>query len=181
MRKTKVMIIVMVMMSGLMLTASAEDRSPKPDRVEIRHSMLGYRDTVVFYTFKEQRAVMVLNIGNSDETFPITASVYLFDKTTTEKGLKKWINNQHSDALFGDAPEPLATRKLPAGFCTVTSREQTGTSENPAPGRERSRTSRWCSRSRSRSSARMSSFPRSSIRPKFTFGVKMNKYVLITS
>ena len=135
MRKTGMTIIAMVLMSGVVLTASAEDSNPKPERVEIRHSMLGYRDTVVFYTFKEQRAVMVLNIGNSDETFPITGSVHLYDKATTEKDLKKWINNQHSDALFGDAPEPLVTRKLPAGFCKVTSREQAGTSENRGPSK----------------------------------------------
>jgi hypothetical protein len=135
MSKTKMMIITMVMMSGVMFAVSADDLGQKLEKVEIRHSMLGYRDTLVFYSFKEQRAIMVLRINNKDDSFPVTGKAHLFDKTTTEEGLKKWINNQHSDALFGDAPKPLATKKLPTGFCKVTSRKQTGTSENPGPSK----------------------------------------------
>ena len=56
-------------------------------------------------------------------------------KTTTEEGMKKWINNQHSDARFGGVPQHLVTKELPTGFCEVTSRRQTGTGENPGPAK----------------------------------------------
>ena len=135
MNKTKMMLMALVMTGAAILTVSAGDRGRKPEKLEIRHSMLGYRNTLVFYSFKEPRAILVLGIGNKDETFPVTGKVHLFDKTTTEEALKKWINNQHSDALFVDVPKPVATRKLPTGFCKVTSRKQTGTSENPGPGK----------------------------------------------
>lgn len=137
MSKTRMMIMTMVMLGASILTVHADDRSQKPEKIEIRHSMLGYRDTLVFYSFREQRAILVLGINNKDETFPVTGKVHLFDKTTTEEGLKKWINNQHSDGLFVDVPKPIFTKTLPTGFCSVTSRKQTGTSENPGPGKAR--------------------------------------------
>jgi len=39
----------------------------------------------------------------------MTATVYIFDDSVTEDGLKKWLNNQHSDGLFVDVPEPTST------------------------------------------------------------------------
>ena len=105
----------------------------KAEKLEIRHSMLGFRNTLIFYSFNEQRAILVLSINNQDETFPITAKVQLFDKSTTKEELNKWINNQHSDGLFPDIPEPVFTGELPKGCCRVTSYKQTGTSKNPGP------------------------------------------------
>jgi hypothetical protein len=105
----------------------------KPEKFEVSNSMLGYRDTLVFYLFKKQRAILAMSINNKDETFPVTGQVHLFDKGTTEESLKKWINNQHSDGLFVDVPKPLLTKKLPKGFCKVKSSKLTGTSKNPGP------------------------------------------------
>ena len=62
------------------------DRTPK---LEVRHSQIGYRSTLLFYTFKKQHAVLKLQIGNRDKTFPITATVYRFADGVTEEGLKK--------------------------------------------------------------------------------------------
>ncbi|MFT5130936.1 MAG: hypothetical protein ACI8W8_004569 [Rhodothermales bacterium] len=121
--------MTMVLVAGFALAAAAE----KPERLEIRHSMLGYRSTLVFYSFKTQPVILVLNIGNQDESFPVTGKVHLFDKATSEAGLKKWINNKHSDALFVDAAQPSSTKTLADGFCTVTAKKQTGTSTNPGP------------------------------------------------
>ena len=95
--------------------------------------MLGFRNTLIFYTFKDQQAILQLTIANQDETFPVTAKIHLFDKATTGEGLKKWINNQHSDGLFPDIPKPTFTGELPKGACKVTSHKQTGSSENPGP------------------------------------------------
>ncbi|MGL4399493.1 MAG: hypothetical protein ACRCXD_06470, partial [Luteolibacter sp.] len=93
---------------------------------QVRHSMIGPRDTLIFYTFAEKAAVLVLRIDNTAAALPVSATVQLFAPGTTAEALGKWVNNQHSDGLFPDAPEPTATVKLPDGTCTVTAREVTG-------------------------------------------------------
>lgn len=103
-------------------------------KLEICHSMIGFRDTLIFYSFKEQRAILVLSISNKDETFPVTGKIYLFDEATTDEGLDQWINNQHSDGLFPEVPTPIFTGELPKGSCKVTGFKQTGTSKDPGPG-----------------------------------------------
>jgi hypothetical protein len=114
--------------------SAAADRildGKKAQKLEVRHSMIGFRNTLLFYTFKDHQAILTLSIGNTDETFPVKGKVHLFDDATTEEGLKKWINNQHSDGLFPDVPMPIFTRELPEGSCKVTSHKHTGTSESP--------------------------------------------------
>lgn len=57
--------------AALLSTVTFADRVLDRDgaeKIEIRHSMLGYRDTLAFYLFAEQQAVLVLSIGNQDET-----------------------------------------------------------------------------------------------------------------
>ena len=103
----------------------------KAEKLEVRHSMIGFRNTLLFYTFKDQQAVLVLSIGNQDEKFPVTGKIHLFDAATTEKDLKKWLNNQHSDGLFPDIPKPIFTGDLPNELCKVISHKKTGISKNP--------------------------------------------------
>jgi len=98
---------------------------------QVRHSMMGIRDTLVFYTFAEQQAVLVLKIDNSNAGLPVSGTVYLFDPKTTEDGLAKWINNQHSDGLFPEVPEPTLVSKLPAGTFSITERELVGKEKQP--------------------------------------------------
>ena len=135
--RMKVMNWMVIVLSGLMLAAHADERDKKPEKFEIRHSMIGYRSTLVFYSFTEQKAVLVVEINNQDESFPVTGTVHLFEATTSAEELRKWINNQHSDALFIDAPTPVIMEKLPVGFCEITARKQTGTSENPGPAKKK--------------------------------------------
>jgi hypothetical protein len=98
---------------------------------QVRHSMMGIRDTLVFYTLAEQKAVLVLRIDNSNATLPVSGTVYLFTRETTEEGLAKWINNQHSDGLFPEVPEPTLVTKLPEGTFTITERELVGKEKQP--------------------------------------------------
>lgn len=84
-------------------------------------SMLGKRNTLLFYTFKEQKAILSVTINNNDTKFPVTAVVYQFADDVTDESLAKWINNQHSDGLYGDAPEPTANFPVPAEACSVLS------------------------------------------------------------
>lgn len=92
----------------------------------VRHSMIGVRDTMLFYTLAEERAVLVLRIDNKSAPLPVTATVHLFAPDTTAEDLGKWVNNQHSDGLFPEVPEPVTTIKLPDGTCIVTDRELVG-------------------------------------------------------
>ncbi|MFT6863718.1 MAG: hypothetical protein ACJAVK_002279 [Akkermansiaceae bacterium] len=90
------------------------------ERLEVGFGMMGFRDTLILYFFAEQRAVLVLSIGNKDESFPVDGRVYYFDTDTSEEDLKKWINNSYSDALHADAPQPVSKTKLPEGVCKVS-------------------------------------------------------------
>ena len=87
---------------------------------EVRHSMMGFRSTLIFYTFKDQKAVLRVLINNKDKTFPASGVIYVFDQGVTEEGLKKWLNNQHSDGLFPDVPQPTKTLKLSEKAMSVT-------------------------------------------------------------
>ncbi|MDG1356966.1 MAG: hypothetical protein P8P36_02110 [Akkermansiaceae bacterium] len=96
------------------------------EKREVRYSMIGPRDTLIFYTFNNQQAILQLTIGNKDESFPVSGRVLLFSKETSEEGLRKWINNQHSDGLYPEVPEPVHTGPIAAGVCEVTSYKQIG-------------------------------------------------------
>ena len=89
--------------------------------MQIRSSMIGYRDTLIFYSLPDQRAVVKINIDNKGTTFPITATVFLFDANADQEGIDKWINNQHSDALFADALEPTSSYTLPKNKAKILS------------------------------------------------------------
>ena len=90
-------------------------------KLEVSSSFVGYRNTLIFYTLADQKAVLKVVIDNKSKKFPVAASVYLFANDVTEDGLKKWLNNQHSDGLFPDVPNPVATHKLPAESCKALS------------------------------------------------------------
>lgn len=89
-------------------------------RTEVRYSMIGPRNTLLFYTYANQQAVLRILIDNKDESFPISGQVYLFDSSTSAEGLDKWINNQHSDGLYPGVPKPLEVVQLPEGTCSLT-------------------------------------------------------------
>ena len=127
--------IILLFLAALVapLHAGPDLDGKKAEKLEVRHSMLGFRDTLLFYTFKGQRAILQLSISNKDESFAMTGKVHLFDGAATEEGLGKWINNQHSDGLFADIPEPIFSGDLPKGSCKVTSHKLLGTSKNPGP------------------------------------------------
>ena len=63
--------------------------------------------------------------------FPVAGTIYLFPEDTTDKGLKKWINNQHSDGLFPEVPSPTLTHKLPEGVCKAVTTKVLGEKKNP--------------------------------------------------
>ena len=107
---------------------AAEDELPTLDgkakdvhRLEVSVGQLGFRNTLIFYTFAKQAAVLKVSIDNTTKKFPMTGTLYTFPKGTTEEALKKWLNNQHSDGLFVDVPEPVTMNKLPADAIKIVS------------------------------------------------------------
>jgi len=93
------------------------DKSVK--KTEVRHSMMGARDTVIFYEFKNQHTVLVVNLKHQANQFSVTAKVHVFATGVTGKALGKWVNNQHSDGLYPDVPRPLASYPIPKKSCQV--------------------------------------------------------------
>jgi hypothetical protein len=52
----------------------------------------------------------VVHIDNKNEKFPVGGKVFEFAKGVTGDEMDKWVNNQHSDGLFPEVPEPVAIR-----------------------------------------------------------------------
>ncbi|MFK7852331.1 MAG: hypothetical protein AB8D78_15245 [Akkermansiaceae bacterium] len=90
-------------------------------KTQVTSGQIGYRNTLVFYTFADSQSVLQINIDNKNTKFPISAVLHVFPEGTDAKGLAGWVNNQHSCGLFPDVPKPKATHKIPAAACTVVS------------------------------------------------------------
>lgn len=98
---------------------------------EIRYNMAGITSTRIFYTFPEAKAVITLQIDNASPELPVTTKVALFDLNTSEEGIAKWLNNQHSDGLYIDPAKPIHKEILPKGTSTVTERKLLGEEKSP--------------------------------------------------
>lgn len=92
-------------------------------KIESNSSFGGYTKTSVFYLFGKDHAILRVVIDNSNDAFSTNGMVYKFGDEVTMEGLKKWINNQTSDALFADAPEPKSKTPLGEGVCKVKKRK----------------------------------------------------------
>lgn len=125
-------ILVAVLCSAPLLAKDALDAGDKNvQKIEVTDSMMGYRDTLRFYVFEKDRAVLCVRIDNKDTKFPVSAKLYTFAEGVNAEGIQKWINNQHSDGIFADAPKPMATHELPATSCKMVSHELGKRSEAP--------------------------------------------------
>lgn len=61
----------------------------------------------------------------------MTGTIYRFADSVKEDDLNKWLNNQHSDGLFPDVPEPISTHTIPETVCKVTSDKLIDHSKQP--------------------------------------------------
>ncbi len=98
----------------------------------VRHSMVGPRNTLVFYTFAAQKAVLVLQVEDTNSTLTVAGILHIFGPKATEESLGKWVNNQHSDGLYVDSAIPAQSLKLPEGTFTVTDRKRVGQEKPPS-------------------------------------------------
>jgi len=74
-------------------------------------SLAAHGPTKKFYTVADANAVVL--VSTTDGTADAQAVVYLFAESATPESLKKWLNNQHSDALYVDAAEPVRMFAVP--------------------------------------------------------------------
>ncbi len=128
--------LLLLLAAAMPITAFAERAldTKKAEKLAVRDSMMGYRSTLLFYTFTDQQAILTVLIDNKDETFPVTATVHLFNEKTSKEALDKWVNNQHSDGLFVGAPEPESSLELPKDAVKVTAKKKTGESDGHQGG-----------------------------------------------
>jgi hypothetical protein len=136
--KTKIL-LSLFLGTALMLNAETtiDAKARSTIKNQITSSQIGYRDTLLFYTFADQKAVLVVNIGNQNDAFPMTARLQVFAKETDAEGLAKWINNQHSCGLFPEVPEPTATHPIAAAALALVSKKMAEviiTENSPVPG-----------------------------------------------
>ena len=75
-------------------------------------SLLAHGPTQKFFTLTKHRVVLVLS--TRDGTADLQGMVYLFDPAASAESLEKWLNNQHSTALYADAAEPVQAVTIPA-------------------------------------------------------------------
>ena len=79
--------------------------------------------TKIFYIFPEMKTILKVTIGNQDKNFSVTAQLHIFADDSTQENLDRWVNNQHSDALYADVVEPIKTHDIPAASCKVLSKK----------------------------------------------------------
>jgi hypothetical protein len=135
----KSLILTSALVTMSPLAVSAEDAKPSKVleikgkyclKTEVGHSMMGPTATGIYYVFTDKKAVLLVTINNKNKDFPVSAKIFNFADDTTQQGMDRWVNNQHSDAIFPDVPKPLKTHKIPADVCKVISKKLVNTSES---------------------------------------------------
>lgn len=108
-----------LIVSSLAFARDLDVAGDKVTKKEIRYNQIGPRDTIIFYTFENDTAVLKLNITEQGGKFVLRGKMQLFAEGTNAEQMGKWINNQHSCGLFPEVPEPKASVALPADSCIV--------------------------------------------------------------
>ena len=98
-------------------------------KLEVSQTFGGFRETQIFYTFPTKNVILKIRIDNKNKDFGVTGKVIVFPKETTADGLGKWLNNQHSDGLYPDIPQPISTLDLPTKLCSSSNPKFTDKTE----------------------------------------------------
>ncbi len=125
----KILLSIMACALVCAVSVSARDLDITAARVEkyvIRKKSNIPCDTVVFYMFKNDHAVLQLNITSDpdqievyqDVKFSVTGKMRLFKEEVTTRTMESWIRNQHLVEQHPNMPKPV-TVKLPADACQV--------------------------------------------------------------
>ena len=115
--------LAMVLAFGPSPARAAErivELNPESPALEVNryYSMLAHGPTKKFYTLPGQRIVVV--VSTTDGKADASAVIHVFPAAATADDIDKWINNQHSDALFADAAQPQRSIEVRAARFHVT-------------------------------------------------------------
>ena len=88
--------------------------------VESYYSLNRFGNTLRIYNFQNEKAILLINVDNITTDFNTSATIHIFADNTNDDSIAKWVNNQHSDALFSDAPSPTQSYEIPANLYSVT-------------------------------------------------------------
>jgi len=75
----------------------------------------GYQETIAFYHFADQQAVLVARFPNDSRDFSMAASVALFDRDASYDAIRRWINGESSGISDPRAARPQETVELQSG------------------------------------------------------------------
>lgn len=100
-------------------------------RFVANQGQIGYTNTRVFYTLEKERAVVMVLIDNPNEKFPMSGKIYQFSSDVSAEDLAKWLNNQHSDGIYPEIPEPVSTIDLPAKSIALVSSKKGNPAQAP--------------------------------------------------
>jgi hypothetical protein len=119
-------LIMFLLGNSILLSAEStiDPVAKSTTKVQVTQSLAGFRDTLMFYTFPAEKAVLTFRIDNQNDQFAIkSASLKIFKSDATADGISNWINNQHSCGLFPEVPEPVTTHDIPASAYSVISKK----------------------------------------------------------
>lgn len=91
-----------------------------------------YGPSLRLYHYQEDNVILTLRFSNRQSPIQFTAALHEFASTLSTKQIAKWVNNQHSDALYGDAPEPEKTTNIQDRVKITSTIKST---KNPIQGR----------------------------------------------
>lgn len=102
-------------------TLDVNDEKTQLTTVESYFSQYTYGNTLKMYQFTEQNVVLKMIIDNSSSNFAHTATLNFFDKSESKESIATWINNQYSDALLANAPDPIEVIPVPESYIMLYS------------------------------------------------------------
>jgi hypothetical protein len=77
------------------------------------YSLHAHGPTKKFYSFPDRKIVVVVQVNPARaDAIETTALVHVFPANADPAGIDRWINNQHSDALYADAAAPVRSIKV---------------------------------------------------------------------
>lgn len=110
---TRLAFVVLMLVAMPADVVTAEDTrvvgfTPDTEAREVSRyfSLHAHGPTLKFYAFPDRGIVAVVRAAATDAALQTTVDVHVFAATVDADGIAKWINNQHSDALYADAAQP---------------------------------------------------------------------------
>ncbi len=125
----KIPVILSLLLSGCNGVEVTEktiiEKPPQITTVDQYFSPITYGPLQRLYYYDEAKLILKLKFLNNNKEMPLSAKLYRFSDDADAKSIEKWINNQHSDALFADAAAPVETKDV-RDEVSVLQRQKTG-------------------------------------------------------